>query len=107
MLEITGAPGTIRTSDPQIRSLVLYPAELRAHLAKASRAAGPAVPRNRDCNFCRSQKRAIANGSGADWQAPQKLGHAADSGRFAAVSSTGEHTYARIPLRAVADGQVR
>jgi hypothetical protein len=25
-----GAPGTIRTSDPQIRSLVLYPAELRA-----------------------------------------------------------------------------
>jgi hypothetical protein len=29
---VTGAPGRIRTSDPQIRSLVLYPAELRAHL---------------------------------------------------------------------------
>jgi hypothetical protein len=28
--ELTGAPGRIRTSDPQIRSLVLYPAELRA-----------------------------------------------------------------------------
>jgi hypothetical protein len=28
----SGAPGRIRTSDPQIRSLVLYPAELRAHL---------------------------------------------------------------------------
>ena len=27
----TGAPGEIRTPDPQIRSLVLYPAELRAH----------------------------------------------------------------------------
>ena len=27
---INGAPGTIRTSDPQIRSLMLYPAELRA-----------------------------------------------------------------------------
>jgi hypothetical protein len=27
---LTGAPGRIRTSDPQIRSLVLYPAELRA-----------------------------------------------------------------------------
>ena len=27
-----GAPGTIRTSDPQIRSLVLYPAELRARI---------------------------------------------------------------------------
>ncbi len=28
--EKNGAPGTIRTSGPQIRSLVLYPAELRA-----------------------------------------------------------------------------
>jgi hypothetical protein len=28
---VDGAPGTIRTSDPQIRSLMLYPAELRAH----------------------------------------------------------------------------
>ena len=27
---LNGAPGTIRTSDPQIRSLMLYPAELRA-----------------------------------------------------------------------------
>ena len=26
-----GAPGAIRTPDPQIRSLMLYPAELRAH----------------------------------------------------------------------------
>jgi hypothetical protein len=29
-LRKNGAPGTIRTSDPQIRSLMLYPAELRA-----------------------------------------------------------------------------
>jgi hypothetical protein len=28
---VVGAPGTIRTSDPQIRSLMLYPAELRVH----------------------------------------------------------------------------
>ena len=35
MLEENGAPGTIRTSDPQIRSLMLYPAELRAHSVKA------------------------------------------------------------------------
>ena len=26
-----GAPGGIRTPDPQIRNLMLYPAELRAH----------------------------------------------------------------------------
>ena len=26
-----GAPGEIRTPDPQVRSLVLYPTELRAH----------------------------------------------------------------------------
>ena len=31
--EENGAPGTIRTSDPQIRSLMLYPAELRARTA--------------------------------------------------------------------------
>lgn len=32
MLGRNGAPGTIRTSDPQIRSLMLYPAELRARM---------------------------------------------------------------------------
>jgi hypothetical protein len=35
-MEETGAPGRIRTSDPQIRSLVLYPAELRARLEGAT-----------------------------------------------------------------------
>jgi hypothetical protein len=30
VIEIAGAPEEIRTPDPQIRSLVLYPAELRA-----------------------------------------------------------------------------
>ena len=30
---LAGAPEEIRTPDPQIRSLVLYPAELRARLA--------------------------------------------------------------------------
>ncbi len=34
--EINGALGEIRTPDPQIRSLVLYPAELRAHLRSAN-----------------------------------------------------------------------
>jgi hypothetical protein len=29
-----GAPGAIRTPDPQIRSLVLYPAELRVRIAE-------------------------------------------------------------------------
>ena len=28
-----GAPGRIRTSDPLVRSQMLYPAELRAHIA--------------------------------------------------------------------------
>jgi hypothetical protein len=40
----TGAPEEIRTPDPQIRSLVLYPAELRA-------------------------RRVVAIGSDAPWQA--------------------------------------
>jgi hypothetical protein len=34
---LTGAPEEIRTPDPQIRSLVLYPAELRARMLPARR----------------------------------------------------------------------
>ena len=37
--EDAGAPEEIRTPDPQIRSLVLYPAELRARVAAAGREA--------------------------------------------------------------------
>ena len=36
MVLSSGAPERIRTSDPQIRSLVLYPAELRARRLQAS-----------------------------------------------------------------------
>ncbi len=32
-----GAPGEVRTPDPQVRSLMLYPAELRAHEINDSR----------------------------------------------------------------------
>jgi hypothetical protein len=39
---INGAPEEIRTPDPQIRSLVLYPAELRARFSLAFQGAGPA-----------------------------------------------------------------
>jgi hypothetical protein len=35
MLGKNGAPEEIRTPDPQIRSLVLYPAELRARIPMA------------------------------------------------------------------------
>jgi hypothetical protein len=35
-----GALGGIRTPDPQIRSLVLYPAELRAHGLVLAKSAG-------------------------------------------------------------------
>src|SRR6185312_9875527 len=37
----SGAPGAIRTPDPQIRSLVLYPAELRARTGLREKAAEP------------------------------------------------------------------
>ena len=39
-----GAPEEIRTPDPQIRSLVLYPAELRARFSLTFRGAGPRMP---------------------------------------------------------------
>ena len=32
VFRINGAPGWIRTTDPLVRSQILYPAELRAHL---------------------------------------------------------------------------
>ena len=38
-----GAPEEIRTPDPQIRSLVLYPAELRARFHEAIGLNGPAA----------------------------------------------------------------
>src|SRR5262249_55415669 len=53
-LVFAGAPGRIRTSDPQIRSLVLYPAELRARCAWVLR---PSV-----------EDGGIAIGSAARWQ---------------------------------------
>src|SRR5947209_2869012 len=52
----SGAPEEIRTPDPQIRSLVLYPAELRARVARAGKA-----PEN-------SGSAAIAIGFGWGWQ---------------------------------------
>ena len=44
---MNGEPGAIRTPDPQIRSLMLYPAELRVHHGAAfSLACGPLQERN-------------------------------------------------------------
>ncbi len=40
---VNGAPGAIRTPGPQIRSLMLYPAELRVHWNAAIRDGGPHV----------------------------------------------------------------
>jgi hypothetical protein len=53
VVDIIGAPEEIRTPDPQIRSLVLYPAELRARCASR----GKGLP------LTRLAARAIAIGS--------------------------------------------
>jgi hypothetical protein len=45
-----GAPGRIRTHDPQIRSLVLYPAELRAQLKCLGRPRRPSQVRTPNCS---------------------------------------------------------
>jgi hypothetical protein len=58
--ELDGAPEEIRTPDPQIRSLVLYPAELRARFGAGLEKYRP--PR-------RPPTRAIAISLGARWQA--------------------------------------
>src|SRR5208282_2201434 len=57
---LSGAPEEIRTPDPQIRSLVLYPAELRARCV--ARLGGRCA--------MRLATRAIAIDSGTRWQAP-------------------------------------
>jgi hypothetical protein len=57
-----GAPGEIRTPDPQIRSLVLYPAELRA-------------------------RRVLAIGFGAYWQAPADVAGRQGSRRTGAAAA--------------------
>src|SRR5579862_6739558 len=36
VLAANGAPGEIRTPDPQVRSLMLYPTELRAHASRTN-----------------------------------------------------------------------
>ena len=61
--ELTGAPEEIRTPDPQIRSLVLYPAELRARIAHSRGKCSRAGQIRRE--------RALAIGFGRHWQASQ------------------------------------
>src|SRR6516164_6301282 len=56
--QLNGAPEEIRTPDPQIRSLVLYPAELRALIPVASKG---------------QRSRRIANVSGFHWQGLRAL----------------------------------
>src|SRR5262249_1994496 len=56
----SGAPEEIRTPDPQIRSLVLYPAELRARLAH--RAGSVPEPSKSGGNA------PLAIGFGREWQ---------------------------------------
>ena len=48
--DLVGAPERIRTSDPQIRSLVLYPAELRARMREIARGAKPLAEGERRFN---------------------------------------------------------
>src|ERR1700758_2845861 len=68
MNEIAGAPGTIRTSDPQIRSLMLYPAELRARVSRMLRAPRhPAVQTTRSDG---GESGPPPTGSGCKWQGP-------------------------------------
>ena len=78
---INGAPEEIRTPDPQIRSLVLYPAELRARFSLRLGLNSPSASEN---VFGRSRKSALATRSGRDWQGPETLFAGLDSGHSVA-----------------------
>src|SRR6185437_11935330 len=67
MRQRSGAPGTIRTSDPQIRSLMLYPAELRARASLAICGPSARLPSGEKSRG-RPRKRALATRSKPNWQ---------------------------------------
>src|SRR5579871_1902300 len=99
----SGAPGTIRTSDPQIRSLMLYPAELRARFSLVSSGPGPARISGKRFRK-RSRKSALATRSGPNWQGPTYAAGDAKqpkSGRFRARRGGEEKVQGRRrrPLR--------
>ena len=61
MGQVYGVPGEIRTHDPQIRNLVLYPAELRGlavgHCIPRARAMGYRVQKNMRFKFTSHEMR--------------------------------------------------
>jgi hypothetical protein len=64
-----GAPGAIRTPDPQIRSLVLYPAELRVQLAVGINGHAGGMQGRKDKKmkpFCRGAPQRAAASARAD-----------------------------------------
>src|SRR5690606_10164307 len=71
---ISGAPGEIRTPDHQVRSLVLYPAELRARRSEIMGEALESVNTSGDRNFpsvhqpprLRAQKKSPPSGGDPD-----------------------------------------
>jgi hypothetical protein len=66
--DVDGAPEEIRTPDPQIRSLVLYPAELRARFSLRLGLNSPRASENMSEGL---RKSALATRSGPDWQGPE------------------------------------
>src|SRR5262245_64590284 len=62
---LTGAPEEIRTPDPQIRSLVLYPAELRARLAHRAGKRSQNEQSRRECASSYRLQPALASSPGA------------------------------------------
>jgi hypothetical protein len=67
---INGAPEEIRTPDPQIRSLVLYPAELRARFRLIFTGLGARM--HSETGSETSRKSALATRFGLNWQGPRR-----------------------------------
>jgi hypothetical protein len=65
--EWSGTPGGIRTPDLEIRSLPLYPTELRAHIHDAARARGHTLPAA--SNHCQWSGRRVSNPQHSAWKA--------------------------------------
>jgi hypothetical protein len=99
----SGALGRIRTADPQIRSLMLYPAELRA-LAGCPRVTSPWRHRQRRTYRPNQARATLPALQPPALQRPARRSGASDASRYFSHMSDARHCSASSALRSAGAG---
>ena len=94
MIGKTGAPEEIRTPDPQIRSLVLYPAELRARAAVKRRVPRRSGPERGIAIRCNPRLARVAAGLIEGRQGPIQARYSTPARRDCDAGAVGERAIA-------------